>query len=202
MKSHASFDKIICAGKNYLDHALELGDSVPKEPLFFFKPPSCLVESPAAAVVMPHDRGPLHHECEIVYRISKSGGTLSFDAVTLGLDLTLRDLQRELKKKGAPWEAAKAFPHSAVIGRWLPLFDEHLELPFELFVNDDLRQRATGSSMRRSPEELLREAGRLFTICDGDLFFTGTPAGVGPIATGDRLTLKWEKRLEYEVVFD
>src|SRR5436305_882502 len=95
---HPTFDKIICVGKNYLDHALELGDGVPEEPIFFFKPPSCLVASQSQKILLPRDRGSVHHECEIVYRIRRKDDGFFFDSVTLGLDLTLRDLQTELKE--------------------------------------------------------------------------------------------------------
>jgi len=197
------FDKIICVGKNYLDHALELGDKVPDDPIFFFKPPSALVESPVEAVVMPKSHGSVHYECEIVYRIQTSKSGLSFSAVTLGLDLTLRDLQGKLKKQGHPWEASKAFPRSAIIGKWIPTseFKDHLKVPFELLVNGELRQKATGELMRQSPEALLPIAADFFDVCDGDLFFTGTPKGVGAIAAGDVLTLRWADRLQFDVTF-
>jgi 2-keto-4-pentenoate hydratase/2-oxohepta-3-ene-1,7-dioic acid hydratase in catechol pathway len=197
------FDKIICVGKNYLDHALELGDAIPEDPVFFFKPPSTLVESPGNAIEMPKNHGSVHFECEIVYRIQTINGKAAFTAVTLGLDLTLRDLQGKLKKQGHPWEASKAFPHSAVIGNWIPIteFKDHLKVSFELLVNGELRQKATGEQMRRAPTDLLNVCGEYFAIADNDLFFTGTPKGVGPIAAGDMLTLRWSDRLNYEVKF-
>jgi 2-keto-4-pentenoate hydratase/2-oxohepta-3-ene-1,7-dioic acid hydratase in catechol pathway len=206
MKTSApsTFDKIICVGKNYLDHALELGDAVPEDPVFFFKPPSALVESPVEPVLMPaKNRGSVHFECEIVYRIKVKEGAASLDAVTLGLDLTLRDLQAKLKKQGHPWEAAKAFPRSAITAKWIPCseFKDHLKIPFELLVNGELRQKATGEQMRRSPRDLLSVAGQFFDLRDGDLFFTGTPKGVGAIAVNDTLTLRWGDRLFDEVRF-
>lgn len=201
MKSDFGFDKIVCVGKNYLDHAMELGDAVPEEPIFFFKPPSCLVAEPTSPIELPAGRGAVHHECEIVYRISRAGERLSFDGVTLGLDLTLRDVQNEAKKRGGPWEASKAFPHSAIIGRWLPIFEGLMETPFDLSVNGTVKQSSTGAKMRRPPADLLRIADQLFTLCNGDLFFTGTPAGVGPIRPADRLSLRFGDQLNYEVEF-
>jgi 2-keto-4-pentenoate hydratase/2-oxohepta-3-ene-1,7-dioic acid hydratase in catechol pathway len=197
------FDKIICVGKNYLDHAKELGDAVPEEPLFFFKPSSSLVTDVSKPVVLPKNQGSIHHECEIVYRVKGNGASALFDAVTLGLDLTLRDLQNELKKKGQPWEAAKAFPRSAIIGKWIALaeFPDHLRVPFELKVNGETRQKSTGDQMRRTPSELLKKAAEIFDVCDGDLFFSGTPAGVGPIKIGDTLKLVWADRLHYFAQF-
>lgn len=205
MNSSFGFDKIICAGKNYLEHAKELGDDVPDRPVFFFKPPSCLVDTAASAgkpVPIPRDHGSVHHECEIVYRIRVRDGRASFDAVTLGLDLTLRDLQNDLKKKGHPWEACKAFHHAAVIGPWVELsrFEDCLNVPFELKVNGSVRQSARGSEMATSPAGLLEEAHRFFHVCDGDLLFTGTPKGVGPVLPGDRLSLGWGNRLQFEVM--
>lgn len=196
-------DKIVCIGKNYLDHAKELGDAVPEEPIFFFKPPSSLVTRTTAPIPLPVARGSVHHECEIVYRIRRSGSQLDFDAVTLGLDLTLRDVQTELKKKGLPWEASKAFARSAVIGPWIPLqeFKDHLNCPFELRVDGEVRQIGFGRDMRQSPGVLLEKVASMFEICDGDLLFTGTPKGVGPILPGNTLLLSWQDRLSYAVNF-
>lgn len=196
-------DKIICVGKNYLDHAAELGDAIPEDPVFFFKPPSSLVESPGHAVSLPKNRGSVHYECEIVYRIGVTNGRAELKAITLGLDLTLRDLQATLKKKSLPWEAAKSFSQSAITGKWISTddFKNHLKVPFELLVNGELKQKSTGEQMRKSPNELLKIAAEFFTICDGDLFFTGTPKGVGAINPGDVLTLRWGDRLQYDVQF-
>jgi fumarylpyruvate hydrolase len=198
---NVELDKIICVGKNYLDHAIELGDAVPDKPTFFFKPPSCLVQSPDQPVPLPKNRGSVHHECEIVYRIRRENRRLFFDKMTLGLDLTLRDVQNELKKKGHPWEASKAFAKSAIIGPWLD-FHPREDEPFELKVNGQIRQSSTASMMRVAPSDLLVELEGLFTVCDGDLLFTGTPKGVGPIASGDQLTLRLEDRLKFDVNFD
>jgi 2-keto-4-pentenoate hydratase/2-oxohepta-3-ene-1,7-dioic acid hydratase in catechol pathway len=195
----SNFDKIICVGKNYLDHALEMGDGVPEQPVFFFKPPSCLVEH-KKTFALPRNLGSVHHELEIVYRITKHNGTWGFSHVTLGLDLTLRDLQSELKKKSLPWERAKAFPQSAVIAPWLEIFEGHRELSFSLLVNGELRQTGLGRAMRRTPEELITRAADAFTLCEGDLFFTGTPKGVGALSAGDHLQLQWGAHLNFEII--
>ena len=184
-------DKIVCVGKNYLKHALELGDAVPEQPLFFIKPPSTICDlsnsdDENTSVVLPAT-GEIHHEVELVLRISSDDGQWIFSNFTFGIDLTVRDLQQRLKKAGQPWEKAKVFKNSSILGTWHPLtsMNDLLEIPFCLKVNGEVRQRASGAEMRWKPEELLREAARFFPLCDGDLLFTGTPQGVGPLATGD-----------------
>lgn len=194
-------DKIICVGRNYSEHASEMNEAVSAEPIFFLKPPSCLNSGPQ--VELPRNRGQVHFECEIVYRIRKAQNRASFDAVTLGIDLTLRDLQAELKKKSLPWEAAKSFASAAIVGPWIPIseFKEHLKIPFQLQVNGDVRQMDCGEKMRSSPEQLLSAASQIFTVCDGDLMFTGTPKGVGAVVPNDRAKLSWENKLEHHIQF-
>ncbi len=184
-------DKIICVGKNYLKHALELGDRVPTDPTYFFKPPSVLrtITNNNQIVELPA-RGEVHHEIELVFRIKNENGNLSLSHYTLGLDLTLRSLQAELKKQGQPWEKAKVFANSCIVGPWREVeeLDQVLELPFELKVNGQLRQRAMGLDMRWKPDFTLEDLPKWFPVCDGDLLFTGTPEGVGPLAKGDLVT--------------
>jgi 2-keto-4-pentenoate hydratase/2-oxohepta-3-ene-1,7-dioic acid hydratase in catechol pathway len=192
-------DKILCAGKNYLKHAQELGDALPKEPLFFFKPPSCLFRlGEYEKLALPKNRGEVHHELELVFKIRKDEilGEIDLCAWTLGLDLTLRDLQTQLKKDGHPWERAKAFPNSAVIGEFLAFGNDQISSAeqsrsdyFELFINGELRQRGQAKDMIWSPQKLLAEAAKIFPLCDGDLLFTGTPDGVGPLKPGDHLEM-------------
>jgi 2-keto-4-pentenoate hydratase/2-oxohepta-3-ene-1,7-dioic acid hydratase in catechol pathway len=201
-------DKIICVGKNYLEHAQELGDAVPESPILFLKPPSCL--SPVAppsptqtkppCFALPQDRGMVHYECEIVLQLNAAGQP---EAVTLGLDLTLRDVQAQLKKQGHPWELGKVFAHAAITGPWIPIktFEDYLEVPFQLKSNQEIKQKACGKDMRFSPAVCLKHAARHFPILAGDLLFTGTPPGVGPIHPGDVLTLEWADRLSYSVTF-
>jgi len=186
-------DKIICVGKNYLKHAQELGGSVPETPIYFLKPPSTLFEVKAGqtqTVPWPA-QGELHHELELVLRIEKAQSGWRFSHFSLGLDMTLRDLQQILKKEGQPWEKAKVFLNSSILGPWQPIGDLHevLRMPFELHVNKQLRQRGQGQDMRFAPEFLLQDLQRWFPLCDGDLLFTGTPEGVASIADGDQLEI-------------
>jgi 2-keto-4-pentenoate hydratase/2-oxohepta-3-ene-1,7-dioic acid hydratase in catechol pathway len=206
-------DKIICVGKNYLDHAKELGDAVPEKPVLFMKPASaCMVvrQEGQTSVPLPFNHGAVHHELEIVVRIARDGyfwsideAEASIDAVTLGLDLTLRDLQTTLKKAGHPWEISKAFPNSAVIGPWLDAakFSNYLETPFSLTLDGKKAQSALGSQMRLSPAECLAYASEHFALKKGDLLFTGTPAGVGPVKSGQVGVLEWGSQLKYSVKF-
>ncbi len=200
-------DKIICVGKNYLEHAKELGDAVPDSPVLFIKPPSASIQATEAPlkgqildVQLPQGRGSVHHECEIVLRLNLNGIP---DAVTLGLDLTLRDLQSELKKKGHPWEVAKVFRHSAVLGPWIELsqFPQYLEQKFEFLLNGVVKQVGCGKDMRYSPDACLEYARKCFPLCEGDLLFTGTPAGVGPVERGQTSSLLWGDHLEMSVRF-
>lgn len=183
-------DKIICVGKNYLKHALELGDPVPTEPTYFLKPPSTLlsVSGSEGHVKLPH-HGEIHHELELVFQIEKGAQGLKLKSYTLGLDLTLRDIQSRLKKEGLPWEKAKVFANAAIVGPWQPLtsLDEVMSMEFTLKVNGQLRQKGRGLEMRYTPEFILKDTENWWPVCDGDLLFTGTPEGVGPLKPGDRV---------------
>ncbi len=198
-------DKIICVGKNYLEHARELGDPIPERPVLFLKPPSTVTYVDPKAhfvrVTLPKDRGEVHPECEIVVRL---GSNCEIDAVTLGLDMTLRDIQKGLKKEGHPWELSKVFPQSAVLGPWIEWtqFQNYLEIPFTFSVNSSVRQQGRGNEMRFSPQECLSYAKDHFEICPGDLFFTGTPAGISSIQPGQIAEIKWENRLYYQTLFN
>lgn len=204
-------DKIICVGKNYLDHAQELGDKIPEKPVLFFKPPSVLVSFNSGEVVEvshPKNRGPAHHECEIVLRVAKDCYCVSeseaeklISHVTLGLDMTLRDVQAQQKKNGHPWEIAKVFANSAVVGPWVKVqdFPHYLEEEFSFTLDGVLRQKSAGKNMRLSPAQCLSYASEFFQLCEGDLIFTGTPSGVGPVASGQTGELKWGSKLKYRV---
>ncbi len=208
-------DKIICLGKNYLEHAKELGDAVPEKPVLFLKPPSVLraVESVGATLVAtlpPNGRqGSCHHECEIVVKIKNGGYQIPLSqageqiaAVTLGLDMTLRDLQSQLKKNGHPWEISKVFPDSAIIGPWQPpvLFSDYETRQFQFELNGKRKQQAAAKDMSMKIAEAIAHASQFFTLCPGDLLFTGTPAGVGSVQAGDRARLSWGE-IHYEVVW-
>lgn len=185
-------DKIICVGKNYLKHAKELGDAIPEEPIYFLKPPSVAVsiESPGQVVDLPAE-GDIHHELELVFKVRARAGKFEFSHFTLGLDLTLRDLQQKLKKLGYPWEKAKVFKHSAILGPWQELrdLDSLMQAEFTLKINGQLRQHGQGRDMRWGPLATIKDLQQWFPICDGDLLFTGTPEGVGPLVHGDRLEI-------------
>ncbi|NJL24343.1 MAG: fumarylacetoacetate hydrolase [Calothrix sp. SM1_5_4] len=156
-------DKLICVGKNYLNHARELGDAIPESPLYFLKPPSTIfaVRSTTDVVFWPA-HGDLHHEIELVLKVARQGEEWVFSHYTVGLDMTLRDIQSELKKSGQPWEKAKVFTNSTVLGHWRPLtsLNELLEQPLTLKINGQLRQRGHGRDMRFKPDEILRDIQR------------------------------------------
>lgn len=189
--------KIICVGRNYLDHAQELRNEVPQEPVLFLKPDTALLAQDADIYLPPFSQE-VHHEAEIVVRIAKMGKHIApqfasryFDHLTLGLDLTARDLQSKLKEKGLPWEKAKAFDGSAAVGKWLakevlpPLETLH----FLLLKNGVAVQKGAASDMIFPIDQLIAEISKYFTLKVGDLIFTGTPAGVGPLQIGDQLEL-------------
>ncbi len=207
-------DKIVCLGKNYLDHAKELGDAVPDKPVIFLKPPSVLrsVDTSGTTLTLrmpPKEMGSLHHEAEIVVRIKKGGYRISaiqareqIDALTLGLDMTLRDHQAELKKNGHPWTTGKVFPDAAVVGPWVPpsRFADYANKEFTFLLGGKVRQRGTANQMTMKIESAIEYASQFFPLCDGDLLFTGTPAGVGPVVAGDRAMMSWGE-LHYAVVW-
>lgn len=185
-------DKIVCLGKNYLEHAKELGDAVPEKPVIFLKPPSVLrsaVASEKLRARLPIGAGAVHHECEIVLRVGPDG----FDAITIGLDMTLRDRQAALKKAGHPWTISKVFPDSAVVGPWLSPkeFPKWEITPFSLTIDGTLRQKGEATQMLLPPKECLGHISQYFPLEAGDLVFTGTPAGVGEVRPGQTGLLQW-----------
>lgn len=209
-------DKVICIGKNYLDHAKEMskfGDGyIPEKPVIFFKPPSTLKQASETGstlkVAHPLEHGEAHHECEIVLRVNKDCYKITpkdalncFDAVTLGLDMTLRDLQAQQKKNGQPWEIAKSFKNSALIGPWIYLegFKNYLTEEFSFSLNGNVKQTGLGSKMRMNPYECLAYVSEYFEIKKGDILFTGTPEGVGPVKSGDKGQLSWGKHMDVRV---
>jgi 2-keto-4-pentenoate hydratase/2-oxohepta-3-ene-1,7-dioic acid hydratase in catechol pathway len=200
----AKMDKIICVGKNYLEHAKELGEAVPESPVFFLKPPSVLKKidkfGEKVSLPLPRGRGSIHPECEIVCRIDSRG---KIDAISLGLDLTLREVQAELKKKGHPWEISKVFIDSAVVGPWVKIeeFPKYLEEEFIFSVNGQVRQKGFGKDMRVSPEACLKAAQKFFSVCAGDFLFTGTPAGVSAVEAGQIAEISWGSQLFFQVQF-
>lgn len=187
--------KIFCIGRNYADHAKELNNPVPAEPIIFMKPPTALVVN-NKPFYYPNFTQDLHYEGEIVLRVCKNGRSVQpefahryYDAVAFGIDFTARDVQERLKQKGHPWEIAKAFDHSAPISPWMPL--EELPNPkdihFQLKKNGQVVQNGHTRDLLFSFEALIVHISRYFTLQKSDLIFTGTPAGVGPVQIGDVL---------------
>ncbi|NBX76877.1 MAG: FAA hydrolase family protein [Proteobacteria bacterium] len=194
-------DKIVCLGKNYLEHAKELGEAAPEKPVIFIKPPSVLVHAAKnqqkLALQLPQARGEVHHECEIVLRL---GQNITIEAVTLGLDMTLRDAQSALKKNGHPWTISKVFKDSAVIGPWLKIseFPDWENQIFKLEINGTLKQTANAKEMMLKASDSIDYIRQFFPLCPGDLIFTGTPKGVAPVQVGSVGKLNWGP-IEYEV---
>lgn len=198
--------KIVCVGRSYADHAKELGNAVPDRPVLFIKPPSALTSLDTGIEWNP-DWGNCHYECELSLRIDR---TLSKEndpakvlqaigAVTLGLDLTLRDLQDDLKKKGQPWERAKAFDGSCVLADWVPVGDvitDWKDVHYTLEINDELCQKGDTALLIFDIATLLADISQVFTLEAGDVVMTGTPAGVAALQPGDQLkmTLKGQNQ--------
>lgn len=201
--------KIFCVGRNYVDHAKELGNAVPEEPVIFMKPKSALLQ-PNTPFYYPEFTNELHYEAELVLHISKNGKYIQehqahryYDAITVGIDFTARDIQAELKKKGLPWEKAKAWDQSAVIGKWVPLQSDTMRSPilFSMRKNKELVQDGNTAHMIFSCDHIVAHISQYFSLNIGDLIFTGTPAGVGECVVGDILEgyLKEEKMFELEI---
>lgn len=192
--------KLICIGRNYSEHAKELGNPMPEEPVVFLKPPSALLPH-SGPIVLPAFSKEVEHEVELVYVIGHRNGRAVADKMTLGLDLTARDVQQALKSKGLPWEKAKAFDGSAYVAEArtaVESFPAGHHIEFMLKKNGQVVQSGHSGQMRFSVEELIAYVERYFRLEPGDLLFTGTPAGVAPLIAGDRL----EGFLLGELVFD
>ncbi|MFM6969589.1 MAG: fumarylacetoacetate hydrolase family protein [Sediminibacterium sp.] len=189
--------KIFCVGRNYAEHAKELGNALPEAPVIFMKPESALL-APGARFEYPSFTSDLHYEIELVLRIGKTAKNIAaanalscVDAITVGIDFTARDVQAGLKSKGLPWEKAKAWDNSAIVGEWKPFNAEANadggEILFSLTKNGQTAQSGTTQDMIYSFETLLEHISGYFTLSPGDLVYTGTPAGVGPCLPGDTL---------------
>lgn len=189
--------KVVCVGRNYAEHARELNNPVPSEPLLFIKPATAVVPL-TDDVVLSARRGPVHYETEIALLI---GQTLSGDVtdsqaeaaicgVGLALDLTLRELQDQLKAKSHPWERAKAFDGACPLSSFVaPAGLALTDIPLQLKINGEIRQQGSSAEMITPIIALLRQIAEVFTLQPGDVVITGTPAGVGVLRTGDRLEL-------------
>lgn len=198
--------KIVCVGRSYADHAKELGNAIPDRPVLFIKPPSALSDL-NTAIEWNQSLGSCHYECELTLRIGQTlkaetdpqKALLAVDAVTLGLDLTLRDLQDDLKKKGQPWERSKAYDGSCVLADWVnvsEVVDDWKDVHYTLHVNEQLRQKGDTALLIFNIGTLLADISQVFTLEAGDVVMTGTPAGVAALHSGEHLkmTLKAKGR--------
>lgn len=187
--------KIVCLGRNYLDHIRELGNKVPDRAVIFCKPASSIL-SDGGTIQIPTYSTACHHELELALLISKNGKNITEDQAlshvagyAVALDLTLRDVQDELKSKGLPWEIAKGFDTSCPLSDFVPAseVDNPNAIHLTLKVNGDIRQQGTTAQMMRSIEEIVAEVSSFYTLEPGDIILTGTPAGVSSIQSGDQL---------------
>jgi acylpyruvate hydrolase len=201
--------KIICIGRNYIDHATELNNPIPKSPLIFMKPATALLTG-SKPFYHPDFSNNIHHEIELVLKIKKNGKQVNqkfasdyYDEIGLGIDFTARDLQDQLKDKGHPWEIAKAFDNSAVIGDFInknDLQDQH-DIVFSLTKNGNEVQVGNSKDLIFNFDFLISYVSKFFTLQSGDLIYTGTPAGVSAVKIGDKLEgfLGQKKLLDCEI---
>jgi len=201
--------KIICIGRNYIDHAKELNNAVPEKPVFFMKPDTALLlkHNP---FFYPDFSNEIHYETELVVKIDRNGRNIGekfahkyYSEIGIGIDFTARDLQTEAKKKGLPWEIAKAFDQSAPLGKFLPKeqFKEIQNINFSLKINGELRQQGNSKDMIFTFDQIIAYVSQFITLRTGDLIFTGTPKGVGPAKIEDHFEayIEGEKLLEFNV---
>ena len=187
--------KIICIGRNYADHISELNNERPDEPVIFMKPDTAILPKKTPFVI-PEFSNDVHHEVEVLVKICKVGKYISpkfahkyYDEIGLGIDFTARDLQNDLKEKGLPWEKAKAFDHSAIIGDFLPKnnYSSLENINFELRKNSEIVQKGSTSMMLWNIDEIVSYVSQFFTLKKGDIIFTGTPKGVAAVNENDIL---------------
>lgn len=184
-------DKIICLGKNYIEHSLEMKEKIPDQPVLFLKPPSVFIEiKENTSISLPWGRGVIHYECEIVFKLYKK----NIIGLGLGLDLTLRDEQKKLKENGHPWEISKTFKNSAIVTpiKGLKDFDKNWQETHFIFkLNGEIRQTAKLSQAVMNADQIIHYIDHYFPLCDGDLVFTGTPHGVGVLSPNDVIELEF-----------
>lgn len=195
---HQAVGKCVCVGRNYAAHAQELNNPIPSAPILFIKPADAVVGL-TPSFVIPTDCGEVHHELEIAVLIASKLQHANAEQVEqgiagigLGLDLTLRDVQSELKAKGQPWELAKAFDGSCPLGHFISLETSKTltQIDIGLTINSELKQQGNSRDMLFPIVELIAHISRFFTLNPGDVVLTGTPAGVGPLKVNDHLTLR------------
>ncbi len=201
--------KIVCIGRNYAEHAKELNNPVPTEPLFFIKPDSAVLRN-NDPFYLPEFSDDIHYEAEIYVRMHKKGKNIEeqfahryFNEIGIGIDLTARDIQQRCKEKGLPWEKAKGFDGSAPLSNTVPVteFRDIQDIHFELRKNGEVVQRGHTADMLFPVNRVIAEASRYFMLKIGDLIFTGTPAGVGRLQQGDRLEafIEGRKMLDFHI---
>ncbi|WP_318309989.1 fumarylacetoacetate hydrolase family protein [Flagellimonas crocea] len=201
--------KLICIGRNYVDHINELSNERPEEPVVFIKPDSAILPKEQDFYI-PEFSDDVHHEVEVLVKIKKVGKHISrefahkyYDQIGLGIDFTARDLQAKLKSKGLPWEKAKGFDGAAVVGTWLPKnkFEDVDNLNFSLSKNGEKVQDGNTSLMLWKIDEIIAHISTYFMLKKGDIIFTGTPAGVGKVSPNDYLvgTLEGEQLFHIKV---
>lgn len=196
--------KIICIGRNYTEHIAELKNERPTEPVIFLKPQTSLLAH-GRPFYYPDFSKDIHYEAELVYKIIRNGKFIPakhapdyYDAISVGIDFTARDVQEKQKQKGLPWEIAKAFDGSAAIGNFIPLSeakDNENEISFSLFRNNEMVQHGITQKMLWDINEIIVYVSRFFTLNVGDYIFTGTPAGVGPIQIDDHFVGKIKDKI-------
>ena len=201
--------KIVAIGRNYAEHIAELKNEVPDEPVIFFKPDTAILRN-NEPFYYPDYTSDIHHEVELILRISREGKNIDaryarkyYDGIGLGIDFTARDLQAKAKAKGLPWALAKGFNGSAPVSEFLPVdqFPDLRQINFRLEVNGETKQQGNSAMMLHPFEDIIAYVSRFITLKTGDIIFTGTPAGVGPVQIGDRLEgyVEDRKLLDFEV---
>ena len=201
--------KILAIGRNYAEHIAELKNEVPDEPVIFFKPDTALLKN-NEPFYYPDFTQDIHHEVELLLRISKEGKNIGekfaskyYDAIGLGIDFTARDLQSKAKSKGLPWTLAKGFNGSAPVSEFMPLsgFPDLNNINFKLLVNGTEKQKGNSGMMLNTFDAIIAYISRFITLKKGDIIFTGTPQGVGPVQIGDRLEgfIEDKKLLDFEI---
>lgn len=195
--------KIICIGRNYLAHAKEFDNALPTEPMFFMKPETALLPA-GEPFPYPDFSKEIHYETELVLRVCKTGKAIDeksasgyYDAITVGIDFTARDLQSQCKAKGHPWEIAKAFDYSAPVGKFKRFSElkNPADISFGMKLNGEWAQQGHSRDMFFSFNRIISHVSRFVTLNEGDLVFTGTPQGVGQVHVGDVLKLFLEEDL-------
>jgi 2-keto-4-pentenoate hydratase/2-oxohepta-3-ene-1,7-dioic acid hydratase in catechol pathway len=202
--------KVVCVGRNYAEHAKELNNPIPTEPMLFMKPTTSLVDI-TRPIHIDWEKGTVHHEIEIsvligntLARCTKQQAASAILGIGIALDLTLRDLQNELKQKGHPWEKCKAFDGSCPLSAFEPIgsFDALDNIEIQLAVNGDIRQKGSSEQMLTDIVSLVEYASRWFTLNPGDVVLTGTPAGVGPLNPGDQLQFELVDHFSFQTIVE